>query len=449
MFRRGLGRSELGVSCKVAKRWSYVPVRILLITQFYPPIIGGEERHVRNLGAALARRGHDVSVATLWFPGASAFEMDGQVGVYRMRGLLQYINWLFTDPQRRHAPPFPDPGLLVVLARLLREVKPEVVHAHNWLVHSLVPLKLLVRAPLVMTLHDYSLTCPKKNLVHQGSVCSGPGLRRCAICASAHYGATKGPIITITHRMSSMFLRGTVRRFLTVSKSVQRFNRLSDNPSVSEVVSNFVPDDLAQLTSDVDTRVAALPEAGYILFVGDLMHLKGADVLVQAYALLKDMPPLVLIGRECPDTPKDLPPNVMIFNNWPHQSVMQAWARCLFGVLPSVGPEACATVVMEAMALGKPMIVSDIGGMPELVEHGVNGLIVRPNDVGSLADALRSMVDAPKMRRGMSAASLVRAGQLKASSVTDRIEAIYHEVVTLQSSRLASPSKHLDASHIA
>jgi glycosyltransferase involved in cell wall biosynthesis len=52
-------------------------MRILMLAQFYPPTIGGEERHVRNLSMALARRGHDVTVATLQQSGLPNFEMDG------------------------------------------------------------------------------------------------------------------------------------------------------------------------------------------------------------------------------------------------------------------------------------------------------------------------------------------------------------------------------------
>ena len=70
-------------------------MRVLLLTQFYPPIIGGEERHVRNLGAALSRRGHKVSVATQTAPGAGANDMDGAVRVHRLRGTLQRMSRLY------------------------------------------------------------------------------------------------------------------------------------------------------------------------------------------------------------------------------------------------------------------------------------------------------------------------------------------------------------------
>ncbi|TIU02624.1 MAG: glycosyltransferase family 4 protein, partial [Mesorhizobium sp.] len=71
-------------------------MRILLLSQFYPPVIGGEERHIRNLGAALAQRGHHVSVGTLMHPGSPETELDGAVRVHRLRGTLQRLLGLHT-----------------------------------------------------------------------------------------------------------------------------------------------------------------------------------------------------------------------------------------------------------------------------------------------------------------------------------------------------------------
>lgn len=408
-------------------------MRILLLSQFYPPIVGGEERHVRNLAAALAQRGHRVGVATLWFPGAAARERDGEVEVYRIRGTLQRLPGLFAESERRHAPPFPDPELALALARLVATERPDVVHAHNWLVASFLPVKAWCGARLVVTLHDYSLVCAKKNFMHAGRVCAGPRLSRCLPCAAAHYGATKGAVTTFGSFASRALAHRAVDRFIAVSHAVARHTGLAEAGVPFEVIPNFVPDDVASRDCagdpGSDTAVSDLPDDGFILFVGDLMHLKGVDVLLDAYAGLDRAPPLVLIGRRCPDTPKQLPPNVHLLGPRPHPAIMQAWRRCLFGVLPSVGPEACATVVMEAMASGKPVIASDIGGMPDLVDSGETGLLVPPDDVAALNRAMANLLDAPGRIASMGAAALARVESLKARAVVTRIERLYREVL--------------------
>jgi glycosyltransferase involved in cell wall biosynthesis len=62
-------------------------MRILMLAQFYPPDIGGEERHVRDLAAFLVKRGHFVGVATLWRDGLPVREVDQGVNIFRIRGM--------------------------------------------------------------------------------------------------------------------------------------------------------------------------------------------------------------------------------------------------------------------------------------------------------------------------------------------------------------------------
>lgn len=414
-------------------------MRILLLSQFYPPIVGGEERHVRNLAAALAGRGHAVSVATLWYPGAEPEALDGDVRIYRIRGTLQRLSGLFVESERRHAPPFPDPELVAALGRIAVREKPDVVHAHNWLVASFFPLKAWAGARLVVSLHDYSLVCAKKNFMHDGRICNGPRLSRCLPCAAGHYGTVKGCVTTLGNFLSRAASRRTVDRFVAVSHAVARHSRLSDTGVPFEVIPNFIPDDVTSLGPIADPCLEELPGREYLLFVGDLMHLKGVDVLLKAYEGLVGAPPLVLIGRRCADTPTMLPAGVHRFGPWPHAAIMHAWRRSLFGVAPSVGPEACATVVMEAMASGKPVVATDIGGMPDLIENGKTGMLVPPGDAEALRRAIQQLLDRPELIAEMGRAALMRVETLKARSVVARIERVYAEITQAERGSAAVP----------
>ena len=403
-------------------------MRILLLSQFYPPIVGGEERHVRNLGAALARRGHQVSVVTLWYPGANPDEYDGPVRVYRIRGPLQRLAGLFAESERRHAPPFPDPELVTALARITAREKPEIVHAHNWLLASYLPVALWCGAKLVVTLHDYSLVCARKNFMRGQQMCDGPALTECLPCAAGHYGLLKGGGTAIANFASAFAARHAVDRFIAVSHAVARHSGLAARGLPFVVIPNFVPDDVGVVAATADPCLRELPEGDFILFVGDLMRLKGVDVLLQAFAMVDRVPPLVLIGRRCADTPVELPLGARMFSMWPHAAIMHAWRRCLFGVAPSVGPEACATVVMEAMASGKAVIATDIGGMPDLIEDGATGLLVPPGDAGALAAAMRRLLADRELAARMGAEGLVQVETLKAASVVSRIERVYRDL---------------------
>ena len=400
-------------------------MRILLLSQFYPPIAGGEERHVRTLAMALRRRGHTVSVVTLWFPGACDTEITDDITVYRIKGSLQRLSGLFVENERRHAPPFPDPGLVAALHRIVAQFKPDVVHAHNWLVDSFLPLKSWSGASLVVTLHDYSLICPKKNLMHDGEVCDGPRLAKCCHCAGDHYGTIKGVVTALGNFGSSYIARRIVDKFLAVSRSVARHNRLAEFGINHEVITNFIPDDVAVLSSDIDPCIGKLPNE-YILFVGDLNRVKGVPVLLDAYAGLKDAPPLVLIGRRGVDMPDILPPNVHQFGVWSHQAIMHAWHNCLFGVAPSTAPEACATVLMEAMASGKPVVSTNTGGTPDIIADGSTGILVPPDDVGALRNALQELLTNRDIITRMGQNGREHVARFKSGSVVPRIEQVYH-----------------------
>jgi glycosyltransferase involved in cell wall biosynthesis len=139
--------------------------------------------------------------------------------------------------------------------------------------------------------------------------------------------------------------------------------------------------------------------------------------------------PLVLIGRRHPEMPSDSPPGVRAFSAWPHAAVMHAWSRCLFGVAPSIWHEPCPTVVMEAMAQGKPMVVTAMGGMPDLVENNETGFVVAP-EAPPLAAALTRLLGDPALRQRMGAASRVKVAGFQASAVVSRIEAVYRELIS-------------------
>jgi glycosyltransferase involved in cell wall biosynthesis len=241
-------------------------MRILMLAQFYPPIIGGEERHVRNLSLALVNRSHSVSVATVSQHGLKECEVDQGVNVRRLHGTMQRSSALFSDADRKYAPPFPDPELVRGLRQIASEFNPDVVHAHNWLIHSYLPLKRANGPRLVVTLHDMSLACVQKNAMRNGVPCSGPGLGKCLRCAGAFYGPLKGRMAAIANWTSGALERRVVDKFLAVSSAVAAGNGLVDDGLLFEVVPNFVADEIALLRGH-EPRLEQLPREPYVLFV--------------------------------------------------------------------------------------------------------------------------------------------------------------------------------------
>ncbi len=404
-------------------------MRILMLTQSYPPTIGGEQRHVRDLSIELVARGYDVIVATLWKEGKPAFEYDHGVCIHRIRGSLQRAPALFTDKELRHLPPFPDPEVLWALRRIIRHERPDIVHAHNWMVHSFSLLKSWSKAKLILTLHDNSLICATQRFMYQGIPCSGPGWTKCLRCAARHYGTVRGVPITLANWTGRKIEHHTIDMFLPVSQAVAEATQLLKHRLPHRVIPNFIPDDMSVSCDDADPLMAQLPEDNYLLFVGDVGREKGVEVLFRAYAQMGSQVPLVLIGRQLASFPPTCPPNVLVLPGWPHASVMRAWSRCTIALIPSIWPEPCPTVMLEAMAMGRPIVASRIGGIPDIVVDGETGLLFTPDDERALRAAIERLLNDQALREQMGARARQGVVQFQASAVVPRIEQVYQEVL--------------------
>jgi len=403
-------------------------VRILMLSQFYPPVLGGEEQYVKSLSVELAARGHAVSVATLLQSDSPKFEVLQGVAIHRVRGTLQRAAWVFAESIRPHAPPFPDPELVLALRGIIQRTRPEIVHAHNWLGYQYLPLKAASGAPLVVSLHDMSLVCATKNYMYGDAPCTGPGLAKCVSCAMGHYGAMKGVVTAAGSAAMNAAERGGVDMFLPVSMAAAQGNRLMGSRQPYQVVPNFIADDLGVDQAGYEDYLAQLPDAPFLLFVGGLRRIKGIEVLLEAYAGLQDAPPLVFIGYDCADTPKTFPEGVVVLKNWPHGAVVQAWRRSLIGLVPSICVETFGLVVLEAMACGRPVIASRIGGLQEIVQHGETGLLVPPGDANALRGALQLLLSDEVLRTRMGRGGLARLADFRASQIVPRLERIYTEL---------------------
>jgi glycosyltransferase involved in cell wall biosynthesis len=398
-----------------------------MLTQFYLPVIGGEERIIHDMSVELVKRGHEVVAVTTLLPGLPECEVVDGVKVYRIQSMIQRFGFLLKEKERPHAPPFPDPGFVAGLRKIIQREKPDVVHAHNWMGYSFLPLKVFAKIPFIATIHDYSFLCAQGRLIYQNRPCSGPGLLKCMDCCFHHYGGLKGPGIAAAHWGMRQIEGKLVDLFLPPSQSVAVGNRL-DQYGNYQVLPNFLPDQLDESEPGESAHMSNLPQGDYLLFVGDLSYDKGIHILLDAYQRLKNAPPLVLIGRRLQETPAVLPPNVYYMGKWPHPAVMEAWRRCLFAIVPSVWQEAFGLVALEAMAVGKPVIASRAGGLSEFIEDGKTGILVPPGDAQALADAIEWLSGDKTLIEQMGQASAQEALSFRASAIVPEIIRIYESV---------------------
>ena len=408
-------------------------MRILMLTQFYPPIIGGEERQVKNLSVKLCENKHDVSVATIWQKGAPRFELDKGVRVYRLNSTLQRASFLFKDKHRAGAPPFPDPELTWRLWQIVKREQPHIVHAHNWMIYSFLPIKRWSKAKLVLSLHDKSFNCSVKNRINQETLCYSPPSKKCIECASRRYGSFKGTLVVGSHLLMGPLERAAVDMFVADNHCYAEDNGLIAKGLPLKVIQNFIPDDICMVVEDPHPHLTSkLPVGEFILFVGAFSRFKGVDTLIAAYREIKGAPPLVIIGYKTMDMPvlkAQLPESMTVLMDWPHEAVMVAWQRCLFGVVPSLYSDPIPTVALEGMASGKALVASRVDSLPNLVVDGKTGFVVDPGDPDKLRRAMERLINEAETRKRMGDEALRKVVGYQASKIVPQIEELYSDLL--------------------
>lgn len=412
-------------------------LRILLVTDHYPPFIGGAHRQSHLLAHELSKRGHAVNVVTAWQPGLPTTEQEGKVTVHRLKESRTLLSGLVQDQGQRHHPPYPDPVTVWQLRRLIQQCQPDVVHSHGWFGYSAAAALLGQQIPLVLSTRDYGYGCATRTLLHHDALCDGPALGKCLACATKFYGPARGVLSTIgvlgsrpllRHKVKgvhsvSAFVQAMVRRDLLAGQAEYTHNggQIAAQPIFSFLVPEEGQPDPAQLQS--------LPAEPFILFVGGLQPRKGLTTLLDAYARLTGAPPLVLIGYDAPDSPKLFPDGVTVLRNASHATVMAAWERAAFGVMPSLWPDPSPGVVREGMAKGKAIVATNIGGTPEMIVHERTGLLVPPGDAPALAQAMQRLIDEPTLCAQLGKAAQAYADAFMAAVSVPQFEELYRQVL--------------------
>jgi glycosyltransferase involved in cell wall biosynthesis len=388
--------------------------RILQLVHGYPPRQNaGTEQYARRVAEGLRGRGWDVhTLAVAPEAGAHAYAVTETPGLTRVANNTPYAGLRRGES---------DPAVDAVIAGLLRRFRPDVVHVQHL---QFLSTSFRTSVPLVWTLHDAWAWCAAGGLLlRDGQPCAGPG-EACPRCASAW--ARDTPALTralgaaghlarfvdpptlhavwrrVPARLRARALAGPVpplaaadldRRDTALHAFAARCARIL-SPSrwlASAAVARGLPAPIV-LPHGVDPGApppARAADAPFV-FLGTLAPHKGPHLVRAAWQAAGVDVPLRIHGPAGPDAayvaalPNDGPV--------PADGVpaLLAGARAL--VLGSTWPENAPLVVLEARAAGCPVIAPAIGGLPELVEPGVDGWLYPPGDIAALAACLRAAV---------------------------------------------------------
>ena len=219
------------------------------------------------------------------------------------------------------------------------------------------------------------------------------------------------------------------------------------NPAM-EFVNKYFPDKYDIIPNGVDTdhfRPDVEPLEDYldgklnIMFIGRLEKRKGLDYLLEAYRQLKHVIPesrLVVVGpgirlrnKYEKRVARDGIEDVTFIGFATYDDLPRYYKTADIICCPATGWESFGIVLIEAMAVGTPVVASDISGYASVMTHDAEGLLVPPKNASKLAEALLSLANDKAMRQKMGQKGIVTAQQYSWQSVAKRILDCYHKAL--------------------
>jgi glycogen synthase len=362
-------------------------MKVLMVSWEYPPVvIGGLGRHVHHLSTALAAAGHEVVVLSRRPSGTdpsthpSSDEINEDVRVvaaaqdpHEFTFAKDMMAWTLA---MGHA--MVRTGLSLKKKRSGRPWRPDVVHAHDWLVaHPAVALSEFYDVPMVSTIH--------------------------ATEAGRHSGWVSGSLSRQVHAVESWLVRES-DSLITCSASMRDEITELFGPGLAEVTVIRNGIDAARWPFAERRRhgvAGGLPE---LLFMGRLEYEKGVHDAIAALPRIRRAHPGTTLTIAGDGTQQDwlveqarkhrVLKATRFVGRLDHAELLAALHRADAAVLPS-HYEPFGLVALEAAAAGTPLVTSNIGGLGEAVINGETGMSCSPRDVARLAEAVGAVLDDP------------------------------------------------------
>ncbi len=376
-------------------------MKILFVSESFPPrSYGGGEISCALLAYGLAKRkGVQVTVLTSHVPGLKPVESKNGVTVVRRLKTGDGRSSISDNLKRK----------LHFKRSVKREierlaVEHDVVHFFN--ITSIVP----VDKPSFATINSYINFCPKGNLFYKDdSVCDGCSFGKFVGCIvkSEYIGKQQlrgylkyNPVfwIALYHDYKGRkYDLGCVDVFFSLSRFITELLRKGGISEENIVKVVNIPDIRIS-----EKQISLKDDLPIITYIGDLGKIKGVEMLIRAFGKIDTEARLIIVGDgpEREKLEKLAGKNVEFLGKIDHDVIHSVYQRSDVIVVPSLWPEPLSRVLLEAAYFGKPVIATHVGGTPDVVKDGYNGLLVEPK-VEELAAKLKSLVENPNLLRYM------------------------------------------------
>jgi len=390
-------------------------MNITMVTPTYPPTQGGVQTQVNLLVEALNRRGYKIAVITEGVGEAPDVERKEGIAIFRLRPPLIKL-----DPWRSYS--FIRRNINVIKA-IVKKEKTDVIHVQhaNRSFGYTCLLKKYFTIPIVSTIHVSWLGDP---LYREWRMDIKEPVRRAL-------KLLPGLWFDRQSIMSADFVITISKHFEKVCKGIREDERVATIPNAI---------DLKQFNPDAKTSSNIFNSGGYsILCPGRISPEKGQIHLVRALKIINNSNKfhISFMGASNPKERKKLEREasrlklgdcVHFIPPQPYDKVSRFYNDADLIVLPSTS-EGLPLAIIENMALGNVVIASNVGGIPELIEHKETGLLVPPKNPKALAEMIIKILEDWKLRNKIEKNAIKRVMDYDIEKTTSEVERIYEEVI--------------------
>lgn len=377
-------------------------MKVLLVNKFLYPK-GGDAISMLTTGKLLADRGHTVYYWGMSHPSNPPYphqdlfvdEVDYHRKQSAAQNLRHSLQILYSLEAKRKAD------------RMIRQVRPDLVHVHNF-AHQLSPSILHAfrkyRLPVVMTMHDFKLVCPVYTLLSRGRFCRQCRQGRfywCSLkkCAKGSYAKSLLATLEMVLHHQVLHVYDLIDLYFSPSQFMLRTMR-----------DMGFGGDLRHLPNFIDLKLYPMPSAAperYFAYFGRLDEGKGLETLLAAAGTDITLK-IIGDGPLRPGLERRAGANIRFLGYLRGKDLQREIQPSLAVVHPSELNENQPLSILEAFALGKAVIGSDLGGIPELVQDGGTGLIFRAGQPDDLRQKLTRLLDHPEQAATLGAAARAR-----------------------------------------
>ena len=390
-------------------------MKILLVHNYYGSSApSGENKVFEAEKSMLEKHGHEVAVYTRHSEEIRVVDSDQWLSesVKKLWGMVKGALCTIGNPFAARA-----------VAKKCREFKPDVVHFHNTfpLISPLAVRAASKYAPVVMTLHNYRTACAAGVPTRDGKVCSLCLDKKCVLDGIKHHCYRGSLLATLPLAINIALYRNMlpkwVTRFIVLSEFQKRKMVEYGWPGEKiEVKGNFVFRQDSQNLQDLATNIPVnfvnpvQEKKDQIVYVGRLSKEKGVDTLIKAFGILQGHSEtstrstcstwlkLVIVGdgvdrASLEELSRDL--NVEFVGQKPAAETRRIVAESKVLVSPSACWETFGLAAAEAMTVGVPSVVSNVGALPDIVQDGRFGEIFDAGNAVSCAAAIKRILSCP------------------------------------------------------